>query len=76
MGGSRSRLRRLEGPPKPERCPECSGRIVFAEHLPDGTVRYPMGGPCSMCGNRSADGSIRLIRVMLSDEDSPEERRA
>ncbi len=65
MGGLKARLRRLEGPPKPERCPECSGRIVFAEHRPGGTVDYPLGGPCSACGNRPAGGAVRLINVVL-----------
>ena len=77
--GLRHRTRRLEkraGLDKDGPCSECGGRIVYAEHRLDGTVTYPLGGPCSACENRPADGSIRLIRVMLSDGASPEGRQA
>jgi DNA-directed RNA polymerase subunit RPC12/RpoP len=77
--GIRDRTRRLEkraGLDKEGPCPECGGRIVFAEHQPDGTVTYPFGGPCSTCGNRPADGTIGLIRVMLPGQDGREGTRA
>lgn len=72
MGNLRARLRRLQVPRKPERCPECSGRIVFAEHRPDGTVDYLLGGPCSTCGNRPADGTVGLIEIVLSTDGTAE----
>ena len=65
--GLNDRIRKLEGPLKPERCPECAGRIVYAEHQTDGTVDYPGGGPCSTCLNRPADGTVGLIEVMPTD---------
>lgn len=66
--GLKDRIRNLEGSREPERCPECQGRIFVFEHKPDGTVDYLAGRPCSTCGNRSADGSIRRIEVVYEGE--------
>ncbi|PLS83591.1 MAG: hypothetical protein CYG60_21695 [Actinobacteria bacterium] len=74
--GLKDRTRRLEkraGLDKDGPCPECGGRIVFAEHRPDGAVDYPLGGPCSTCENRPTGGAVRLIQVMLSGEPDREE---
>ena len=74
--GLRDRTRRLEkraGLDKDGPCPECGGRIVYAEHRPDGTVTYPLGGPCSACGNRPADGGVGIIVVVPPADGSREE---
>jgi hypothetical protein len=54
------RLRDLEAQFRPElkRCPACRGRIIYEEHREDGTVTYPLGGPCSVCNNIPPDGGI------------------
>jgi DNA-directed RNA polymerase subunit RPC12/RpoP len=67
----KNRIRRLEGRRKPERCPECAGRILLEEHHEDGTVSYPDGdGPCLTCNNvppASLPGRIEIIEVVLGE---------
>lgn len=61
--GLKGRVRRLEGPREPERCPECGDRIVYVEHHEDGTTTYPFGEPCGACGSRPPGGGIGIMEV-------------
>ncbi|MDP8899616.1 MAG: hypothetical protein M3N33_00390 [Actinomycetota bacterium] len=71
--GLKDRIRRLEGPRDPDRCPACGGKIIEEEILKDGTVTYPQGGPCEACGSRGSAG--RICRIVLDRRD-PNDRPA
>jgi DNA-directed RNA polymerase subunit RPC12/RpoP len=61
MANRDERLESLESA-KPDRCPECRGKMLWIEHHPDGT-HYPFGPPCSTCGNRRSDGGLAFIEI-------------
>lgn len=65
--GLKDRIRKLEGPRGPERCPECAGRIILKEYHEDGTVTYPHGEPCEECGSRPPGAIIGIIEVCPPD---------
>ncbi len=76
--GLKDRIRRLEGPRRPERCPECGDRIITEEIAEDGTVTYPFGEPCGACGSRGDAASGRVSRIVVDmrrREDRPEGER-
>jgi hypothetical protein len=63
--GLRDRLRRAEkraGLDRKPRCQVCGGRIVIEVVAPDGTVSYPGGPPCEVCGSTStAPGEVSWL---------------
>ncbi len=67
--GLKARLTRLEGPQGPEDwCPECGGKIIYEEIAEDGTVTYPGGEPCAVCGSAPPwPGAITRIVVDMRD---------
>ena len=74
--GLKDRIRRLEGAPEPERCPECGGKIILEEHREDGTVTYPHGPPCEACGSRGDAASGRIARIVVDLRGPKDGRRA
>jgi hypothetical protein len=73
----RDRMRRIErrlGLDRTPRCEACGGRAVIEEIAPDGTVSYPFGPPCPVCGSSgSGRGVTWLTYDMRAPEDRPEE---
>ncbi len=60
----KNRLKRLEGPRGPDRCPACNGKLVFVEEHEDGTETYPGGEPCPECWDKppvEGPGPIRFL---------------
>jgi hypothetical protein len=73
--GLRDRLRRAEkraGLNREPRCPACGGRVVIEERAPDGTVSYPGGPPCEVCGSELTEpgGVSWLVYEMRLPEGS------
>jgi hypothetical protein len=74
--GLNGRVKKLEekawGGPQPP-CEACGGLIIYEEIAEDGTVTYPRGKPCTVCGSQgnAADGRIGRITV---DMRGPEKR--
>lgn len=61
--GLKGRIRRLERPKGPERCPECDDRIVTGREQEDGSVVWDGRGPCGACGSNPPGGGIGRIVV-------------
>jgi hypothetical protein len=62
-------LERRTGPYRPKPCPVCGGRILYAEREADGSVSYPLGEPCSECGNApQIGGGVGVIEVVMPEE--------
>lgn len=71
MANISDRLRAQEGS-SPDRCPECSGFVIFEELYPGGEVRYPFGTPCRACGSGGTDGKPgKIIVDMSGSQDRP-----
>jgi hypothetical protein len=71
--GLRDRTKKLErrtGLDRPKPCPECGGRILHKVRNVDGTVSYPLGEPCSECGNAllKGGGGVVVIEVVMPEE--------
>ena len=72
----KERLRRIErrlGLDRKPRCEStCGGRVVIEERAPDGTVSYPCGLPCEVCGSTPTEpgGVSWLVYEMRLPEDS------
>ena len=72
----RDRIRRMErrlGLDRKPRCEACGGRVVIEVVAPDGTVSYPGGLPCEVCGSSgTGEGVNRLIYEVCVPEERPE----
>jgi len=71
----KERLRRIErrfGLDRKPRCKVCGGRVVIEVRAPDGTVSYPFGPPCEVCGSEPTEpgGVSWLVYEMHLPEDS------
>lgn len=60
------RLRRLEGPQEPDRCPACNDRIIFIEEHEGGAETYPAGEPCPECWGKPLVGRSGPVRFILT----------
>jgi hypothetical protein len=62
----KGRIRKLEekrrNGPDPL-CEECVGEVIIEEIAEDGTVTYPHGEPCPVCGSHGSEGRIGRIVV-------------